>query len=156
MSVIQRTVADFNRKGGFNNVLPQQYSQHVRYYANRFGVNENLARTLIHVESRGNHGATSHAGAMGFTQLMPLTAGDLKVNPRNPVENIKGGIDYLSRMIKTYNGDYEKAIAAYNAGPGNVNKAIRKGGENWRAHLPAETRTYLAQYRAILNNGRPL
>lgn len=87
---------------------------------------------------------------------MPGTASDLKVNPRNPVENIKGGVDYLSRMLKTFHGDHEKAIAAYNAGPGNVQAAIRKGGENWRAQLPSETRTYLAQFRALLNDGRPL
>jgi hypothetical protein len=82
------------------------------------GVDPVLVKGIIEVESGFEPSALSSKGAMGLMQLMPETANDMGVDdPWDPVQNIKGGTKYLSLLLKKYNGDLEKALAAYNAGP---------------------------------------
>ena len=88
-------------------------------------------------ESRWNPQAVSPKGAIGLAQLMPATARDLGVNPADPVANLTGGARYLRYLLDTFDGDVEKALAAYNAGPGRVRSA---GG----VPAIAETRNYVA------------
>jgi hypothetical protein len=80
-----------------------------------------LFQSLIKQESRFNNAAVSHVGAMGLCQLMPGTAADLGVDPRDPWQNLDGGARYILAQLKSY-GRIDFALAAYNAGPGNVNK----------------------------------
>jgi len=85
------------------------------------GVDPDLFMRLISAESSFNPNAVSSAGAYGLAQLMPGTAADLGVDPTDPVQNLRGGARYLRQQIDKF-GDTSLALAAYNAGPGNVSK----------------------------------
>lgn len=86
----------------------------------KYGVDEKLVRSVISVESAWRHDAVSPKGAMGLMQLMPGTARMLGVDPKDPAQNVEGGVKYLSQLSEKYGGDLEKTLAAYNAGPGRV------------------------------------
>ncbi|MGY6534088.1 MAG: lytic transglycosylase domain-containing protein [Pararhodobacter sp.] len=92
-----------------------------RAAARRHNVPEDLFLRLVHQESRWNPGAVSHAGALGLAQLMPDTAALLGVNPHDPRQNLDGGARYLRMMFDLF-GDWRLALAAYNAGPGAVQR----------------------------------
>ena len=81
-----------------------------------------LVLGVIKQESGGNQSARSPVGATGLMQLMPATAQGLGVNPGDPKDNVRGGVTYLLQQLKAFENDVPKALAAYNAGPGNVQK----------------------------------
>lgn len=99
------------------------FDQLIRQAAQHHGVSEGLVKAIMHTESGFNIHARSPVGAQGLMQLMPATARRFNVsNAYDPQQNIFGGVKYLSWLLKRFNGDTRLAIAAYNAGEGNVDK----------------------------------
>ena len=97
-----------------------RYQAAVLSLADRFEVSPALIEALVWQESRWREGALSPVGARGLAQLMPGTARELGVNPDDPLANLEGGARYLRQQLDRFDGDVEKALAAYNAGPGRV------------------------------------
>lgn len=101
---------------------PAELEQWIRENADRVDLDPDLLRAVIQVESGFNPRATSHKGAMGLMQLMPQTAASLAVrDPYDPRQNVRGGADYLRKMLRRF-GRVDYALAAYNAGPEAVDR----------------------------------
>lgn len=98
-----------------------KYLPHARAVARKHGIPEDLFLRLVQQESGWNPAARSHKGARGLAQLMPATAAKLGVNPNDPLQNLEGGARYLRQQYNTF-GNWQLALAAYNAGPGAVQK----------------------------------
>lgn len=113
----------------------------------KYGIDKKLILAVIQQESSFNPNSTSSAGAMGLMQLMPGTASELGVNNAYDInQNVDGGTKYLKSLLNTF-GSYKMAIAAYNAGPG----AVEKSGDNI-AKLPSETQDYVAKVSKYYQN----
>ncbi len=127
------------------------YKKTIQIYSQIYNVDPELIHAIVRQESCFNEGAKSRVGAIGLMQLMPQTALGLRISdPWNPEHNIQGGIKYIAQMLKMFNGKPKLAIAAYNAGPGNVNK--------YRGVPPfKETRHYVkrvyAEYKRLKADG---
>lgn len=116
---------------------PERWRGRVAELAAKYDLSPALLEAVVWQESRWRERAVSRAGARGLAQLMPGTARELGVDPDDPSANLEGGARYLRAQLNAFGGDLEKALAAYNAGPGRVKAA---GG------VPriAETRAYVA------------
>lgn len=125
--------------------VPDAYAAKVAELAARFDLSPALIEALVWQESRWHAGARSPVGARGLAQLMPGTAREMGVDPDDPYANLEGGARYLREQLDRFDGDLEKALAAYNAGPGRVIDA--NGIPRIR-----ETQTYVASILGRLSN----
>lgn len=117
------------------------YTNLIEQAAQKYGVPVQLIRAVMQQESGGNPRITSSAGAQGLMQLMPANIKEAGVTDAfDPAQNIDAGVKQLSQYLKMYGGDIPKALAAYNMGPGNLNK---RGMD--LAQWPQETRQYVPQ-----------
>lgn len=130
--------------------IPPRYSAKIAELSQRYDLSPSLLEAVVWQESRWRENAVSPAGARGLAQLMPGTARYLGVDPDDPMQNLEGGARYLREQLDRFDGDLEKALAAYNAGPGRVIRA--NGIPNIR-----ETQNYVASVMGRLaNHSRPL
>jgi soluble lytic murein transglycosylase-like protein len=136
----QKTVAD-------NIKTATSYKDIFIEASEKYGVSYDLLTAIAEQESGFNPNAVSHTGAMGIMQIMPATANELKLtHPFDAYENIMAGANYISQKLKEYNGDLDKALAAYNAGSNAVDMY---GG------VPpyGETLSYVENVKAIMQRG---
>lgn len=117
--------------------VPDAWRASLQNAAARYHLSPDLLAALVWQESRWHPNAKSAKGAVGLAQLMPATARQLAVDPHDPDANLTGGARYLRQLLDRFDGDVERALAAYNAGPGRVDRA---GG----VPAIAETRSYVS------------
>ncbi|HFQ7450157.1 TPA: lytic transglycosylase domain-containing protein [Acinetobacter baumannii] len=132
--------------GGAPSGAPANIQQIISKVSKEQGVPENILYAVMRQESSYNPRAVSPVGAQGLMQLMPATAAELGLKGEDvwdPYKNVTAGAKYLKQMYTKF-GSLAKGLAAYNAGPGRLQKALEKGGDNWSIHLPKETRDYVA------------
>lgn len=136
MQVPSRDDKIFDDRGSDAELTPTE--DLIMQTAYEYGVDPKLARAIAIAESDMNQDEISPVGAIGVMQLMPETAASLGVDPYNKSDNIVGGVRYIRQMLDTFDGDVPLAVAAYNAGPGAVQ---RYGG------IPpySETRNYVGR-----------
>lgn len=131
---------------------PEGYKMALEY-AKKYNVPIGLVAAIARTESNFNQSAGSGAGAIGVMQLMPDTAAGLGVNPYDKAQNIEGGIKLLRQNLDYYKGDKIKAVAAYNAGAGNVDDWVQKYGSEWYNHIPfEETYNYVRKVGVVSGN----
>lgn len=126
-SPLSGQIEPFNPFGGAGSVrplqTPERFRSLIKSAAESAGIEEELLDALVAAESSYDPNARSSAGALGLSQLMPATAKAMGViNPFDPAENLNGGAKYLASMLQRFGGDTKLALAAYNAGPGAVEK----------------------------------
>ena len=130
----------------------RDYEQAINKASKKFRVEPSLIKAVIKAESDFDDAAVSHKGAQGLMQLMPETAWEMEVgDPLNPEENILGGTRYLSLMLERFKNNLHLALAAYNAGPENV--------EEYRGIPPfVETKNFVERvlkYYSLFGSGGP-
>ncbi|MBP1156309.1 MULTISPECIES: lytic transglycosylase domain-containing protein [unclassified Paenibacillus] len=139
---------------------PTEYETLIQEASRRFGVESSLVKAVIDAESSFNPNAVSRAGAKGLMQLMDATGQGLGVtNPFDPVQNIEGGTRYLSNLLVKYNGNASTALAAYNAGPGRVDRLGIKNDAELMAKLhllPGETQQYVSKVMRLKQDYEPI
>ena len=126
----------------------EAYDDLIVEHSRKQGVRQSLVRAVIQVESAFNPSARSPKGAMGLMQLMPGTAREFGVrNAYNPSENVRAGVAYLRQLLDRYDEDETLALAAYNAGPGAVDRNNQ--------HVPPyrETKDYVLRVNTIAGRG---
>lgn len=111
--------------------------------AKKYGVDENLIRSIIKVESNFNPKAASSAGAKGLMQLMPFNCTDLGVtNPFDIEQNVDGGTRHIKQYLNMYDGDVQMALMAYNGGPGRMaSRGVNSINDLYK--MPKETQNYV-------------
>ncbi len=145
LQLIQKLLERLPADSGASRAGPSEFEGLIQSASAKYNVDARLIKAVIQAESNFNPEAVSGAGALGLMQLMPGTAAGLGVlDPLDPAQNIDGGARFLRQLLDKYHGNVSYALAAYNAGPGAVD---RYGG------IPPyrETQTYVPRVLNYMN-----
>jgi len=129
--------------------IPPMVLSHSQYVAiaeqdaTNVGISPLYFERQIQQESGFNPNAVSPSGAVGIAQFLPSTAAGMGIDPWDPVQALQGAARMMANAYHQY-GDYAKALAAYNAGSANLNRAVQSCGAQWLSCMPAETQNYVA------------
>jgi len=123
--------------------VPAQYAGYFNGATSKYGLPDGLLGSMASAESNFNPNAKSGVGAIGIMQFMPATAKGYGIDPADPAQSIDAAGKMMSGLIAKYGGDLQKALAGYNWGGGNVDKAIKQWGSSWLSHAPKETQDYI-------------
>jgi len=147
-ALLQNGLGLFSGQGSTFKARPSEFDQLLTDAAQRYDLDPALLKAVAQAESNFSATAVSHAGAKGIMQLMDATAQQLGVsNSFDPVQNIDGGARFLRHLLDRYNGNEVLALAAYNAGPGAVDK--------WGGLPPYdETRAYIPRVLGLTQQYR--
>ncbi len=133
------------------------YDQLIQQASEQYGVDPKLIHAVIQTESGYKSDAISRSGAKGLMQLMDATAASLGVkNSYDPQDNINGGTKFLAYLMQKYDGNEQVALAAYNAGPGRIDRLGISNDvqlQEQYSELPKETQNYLRKVMGIRNDG---
>jgi len=150
--------------GGKADIRPpaMKWAPYVQQAAAARGVNPNVLLAQIDKESGGNPNARNDGDirvtgkpSIGLAQFQPATAAQYGIDPTDPRQSIKGQAAYMSDLLKKYGGSYEKALAAYNWGPGNLDNVMKRWGNAWPERLPASTKEYVSTILAKAGQTTP-
>jgi soluble lytic murein transglycosylase-like protein len=124
--------------------VPTKYAGVISSATSKYGLPDGLLAAVASAESSFNPNATnSKSGASGMFQFMPATAKGYNIDPYNVNQAADAAGKMLNGLIAKYDGDVSKALAGYNWGGGNVDKAVKKYGSNWLQYAPTETKNYI-------------
>lgn len=133
-----------------SNIAPAKYATSITSAAKSANIDPVVLAKIAKTESSFREDVVSgetvsRAGAVGIVQMIPKwhKGVDFERVKKDPAYALNEGAKYFRELLDMYGGDYQKAAAAYNWGPGNLSKLLKEKGENWKAHLPSETKNYL-------------
>ncbi|GHO87806.1 hypothetical protein KSZ_58120 [Dictyobacter formicarum] len=131
---------------GFNEPMSGTKAKYValaRADALKYGISPDLYVRQIQQESHFDPNAYSYVGAVGIAQFMPATAAEMGFDPMDPVAALDGGAKFMGNLNNRFHGDYAKALAAYNAGPGAVDSAVSGCGGAWLSCMDPQAQAYV-------------
>lgn len=144
-----------------NSGMTPEIARAIAFGAEKFGIDEEVLVGMGAIESRNYDPAVisgkvlSPKGAAGMMQFMPDTAKRFGIDPTDIAQSAIGAAAYMRAHLDMFDGDYDKAMAAYNWGEGNVQKAVKKWGDKWLDHAPEQTQNYIAYVNQMRGQATP-
>lgn len=144
-----------------NSGMTPEIARAIAFGAEQFGVDEAVLVGMGAIESRNYDPAVisgkvlSPRGAAGMMQFMPETAKRFGIDPTDVAQSAIGAAAYMRAHLDMFGGDYDKAMAAYNWGEGNVQEAVKKWGDKWLDHAPEQTQNYIAYVNQMRGQATP-
>jgi hypothetical protein len=143
LSVLSRDDGSNTNSGTDAGYTTDQYIAMARADAIKYGISPDYYQRQIQQESHFDPNAVSWVGAVGIAQFMPDTAKAMNFDPHDPVAALDNGAQLMGTLNSTFDGDYAKALAAYNTGPNNVNIAVDSCGASWLYCVDPQTQSYV-------------
>ncbi|GCE27234.1 hypothetical protein KDA_27180 [Dictyobacter alpinus] len=146
IDILARRSSGSSTVDGFNEPMSGTKAMYValaRQDAMKYGISPDLYERQIQQESHFDPNAYSYVGAIGIAQFMPGTAADMHIDPHDPIASLDAGARFMGNLNNYFHGDYAKALAGYNAGPGAVDVAVSNCGGAWLSCMDPQAQAYV-------------